>query len=346
MDHTIMSGQLEKTECQRVMINNVLDGRYKDGIDRDARNGLTTLPKSIPSKYFYDAHGSKLFDDICGLPEYYPTRLELAILNQFAPDIMRNSNDRDLVELGSGDNTKVRVLLEATGRSNRGTLRYIPVDISEAAVVDSSQDLGKSYPELQVTGLVADFTCQLNCLPNERPKTYLFLGSTIGNLNRQERSAFLWNLARNMGPEDTLLVGFDMIKPKAVLEAAYNDSEGVTAEFNKNVLNVLNRELDGDFIADHFDHLAFFNEDRNRMEMHLKANCDSVVNLGSLGLKIDFRQGETIHTENSRKFLPGDIKEVTSEAGLTIKDWYYDPKGWFSLVVMGPGNGGGNQGRG
>ncbi len=346
MDHNIISGQIEETEHQRVLIHNVLDGRYKDGIDRDARNGLTTLPKSIPSKYFYDSYGSKLFDDICGLPEYYPTRLELAILEDIGPRLMKNSINRDLVELGAGENRKIRVLLEAAGRSGRETLRYIPVDISEAAVIDSSHDLGRSYPELQVMGLVADFTCQLDCLPNERAKMYLFLGSTIGNLSRRERSDFLRNLARNMGPDDVLVVGVDMVKAKSVLEAAYNDSEGITAEFNKNVLNVLNRELDGDFVADHFDHVAFFNEGRNRVEMHLRANCDCGVSLGSLGLKIDFYKGETIHTENSRKFSQDDVKKIASEAGLTIKDWCSDPKGWFSLVVMGPGNGGGNQGRG
>jgi L-histidine N-alpha-methyltransferase len=318
-----------------VEIINHLNGAYAGNIARDVREGLSASQKFIPCKYFYDAYGSKLFEEICGLPEYYPTRTELSILKRNAPQLMATSAHSDLVELGSGASLKIRTLLDAAGEPDRAALRYIPVDISEAAVLEASIDLLDRYPELQVLGMVADFTCQLDVLPRERPLMFCFLGSTIGNMSQHEGTAFLRSVADTMRPGDSLLVGFDMVKAKATLEAAYNDSRGVTAEFNKNVLRVLNSGLNADFDPSHFDHLAFFNEADSRIEMHLRANRDVAVTIESIGMQPMFRTGETIHTENSTKFTKTSIGDMVSHAGLSVRHWYSDEAGWFSLVLMG-----------
>jgi len=312
-----------------------LHGKYNNDIARDTRQGLAASQKYIPCKYFYDARGSKLFEAICQLPEYYPTRTELSILRDIAPELMGTFAHKDLVELGSGGNLKIRILLDAAGESNRATLRYIPVDVSESSIVEAAQDLLERYPELQVLGVVADFTSQLDVLPTERPLMFCFLGSTIGNMDEDDSIAFLQSIAGNMKPGDRLLVGFDMAKSKETMEAAYNDSRGVTSEFNKNVLQVLNKELNANFDPSHFDHLAFFNEACSRIEMHLKANRDISVKLESIDMVVEFKSGETIHTENSRKFTKRSIEDMASRAGLCIQKWCSDRDGWFSLVVMG-----------
>ena len=324
-----------KSGARLVETLNYMDGRYKNDIARDAQQGLTALQKYIPCKYFYDAHGSKLFEYICRLPEYYPTRTELSILREIAPELMGTFAHKDLVELGSGASLKIRVLLNAAGESNRTTLRYIPVDISVSAVIEASKDLLEQYPELQVLGVVADFTCQLDVLPTERPLMFCFLGSTIGNMGGDESMSFLQTVSKNMRLDDRLLVGFDMVKSRETMEAAYNDSKGVTAEFNKNVLNVLNSELKANFDLSHFDHLAFFNEAESRIEMYLRANRDVLVKLESLDMEVEFKKGETIHTENSKKFTKKSIEDMVKPAGLSIQNWYSDPDGWFSLVLMG-----------
>lgn len=323
------------SRARPVEIINHLNGEYAGNIARDVREGLSASQSFIPCKYFYDAHGSKLFEEICRLPEYYPTRTELSILKRNAPQLMATSAHSDLVELGSGASLKIRTLLDAAGESNRAALRYIPVDISEAAVLEASIDLLDRYPELQVLGMVADFTRQLDVLPKERALMFCFLGSTIGNMSEDEGTAFLRSVADNMRPGDSLLVGFDMVKSRVTLEAAYNDSKGVTAEFNKNVLRVLNNELNADFDPSHFDHLAFFNEVDSRIEMHLRANRDVRVRIDSIDMEAGFARGETIHTENSRKFTTTSVEEMVSQAGLSVQDWYSDSAAWFSLVLMG-----------
>ena len=314
---------------------NHLNGRYRNDIARDIREGLSASQKYIPCKYFYDARGSKLFEEICRLPEYYLTRTEVSILQDIAPELMRASAHKDLVELGSGADWKIRLLLDAVEEDNRATLRYIPMDISESAIIETSMGIVERYPELDVLGVIADFTCQMDTLPRERPKMFCFLGSTIGNLDEHECITFLQNIASHMESSDTLLIGFDMVKDKRTLEAAYNDSQGVTAEFNKNILNVLNSELDSDFNPSHFDHLAFFNEAHNRIEMHLRANCECSAKLESVGMEVEIKKGETVHTENSRKFTRTDIRNLSGEAGLTIQNWHTDDSGWFSVLVMG-----------
>jgi len=313
---------------------NHLDGRYRNMIATDIIAGLSTQNRYIPSKYFYDAQGSRLFEDICRLPEYYPTRTEMAILKEKAPRFMEGFADHDLVELGAGANWKIRILLDAVPPTDRATLRYLPVDISQTAVEEASRELAEDYPELEVVGVVADFTSQLEALPNRRSKMYCFLGGTIGNMSQEEAQAFLHEVARNMGPDDTLLVGFDMVKELDVLEKAYNDSQDITGQFNKNVLSVINSQLNADFDQSHFDHLAFFNGDLARIEMHLRANRDCSVRIRDIGLKVDFQKGDTIHTENSHKFTKEMIDYMAFRAGLCIQEWFTDSRKWFSLVLM------------
>jgi L-histidine Nalpha-methyltransferase len=301
----------------------------------DLAVGLTAGQRYIPCKYFYDAWGSRLFESICGLPAYYPTRREIALLKEIAPGLAGNLKHKDLVELGSGADRKISILLEAAGRETRSTLRYIPVDISDSAITNSSLSLKTRYPELKVMGIVADFTSRIETLPVDRPTMFFFLGSTIGNFDEFEGSAFLRNIATAMKPKDTLLIGFDMIKPFPIIEAAYNDAQGVTAEFNKNILRVVNKELKADFNLSCFDHLAFYNENYSRIEMHLKANRDQTVRIGTAEMALEIKEGETLHTENSRKFTKETIEQLAGLAGLSIRDWFLDTDQWFSLVLMG-----------
>lgn len=324
------------SKSRQVIILNCLDGKYSNDIARDIQQGMTASQKYIPCKYFYDALGSRLFKEICQLPEYYPTRTELSILKEIAPELMGTFANRDLVELGSGANLKIRILLDAAGKSNRSTMRYIPMDISESAIAEALADLIDRYPELQVMGVVADFTSQLDVLPPKRPLMLCFLGSTIGNMSGDESVSFLRTVSENMKSDDKLLIGFDMVKPRDIMEAAYNDSRGITSEFNKNILNVLNKKLNADFDSSQFDHIAYFNEDESRVEMHLRANRDILVKLESIRMEVEFKRGETIHTENSRKFTNDIIEGIAEEAGLSIQKWYLDHNEWFSLVVMCP----------
>ncbi|HUU64328.1 MAG TPA: L-histidine N(alpha)-methyltransferase [Dehalococcoidia bacterium] len=323
-----------KSKRRLVETLNYLDGKYKNDIGKEIREGLSASQKYIPCKYFYDTRGSKLFKEICQLPEYYPTRTEISILRDIAPELMETFADKDIVELGSGANLKIGIMLDAVDKSTRATLRYIPVDISQSVVIEASQDLLERYPELQVLGIIADFTSQLDVIPTERPLMFCFLGSTIGNMGEDETISFLQSISENMKPDDRLLVGFDMVKTRETVEVAYNDSMGVTAKFNKNILNVVNNGLNANFDLSYFDHLAFFNEDHDRIEMHLRANRDISVKLEAIDLEIEFKKGETIHTENSRKFTGKSIKDLATRAGLSIENWYSDPVGWFSLVVM------------
>jgi L-histidine N-alpha-methyltransferase len=321
-------------DLRTTRVLNCLHGKYRSDIADDIRKGLTSPQKTIPSKYFYDARGSKLFEDICRLPEYYLTRVELSILRTIAPTFAQTFRHIDLVELGSGADIKIRTLLDGIARETMVTLRYIPVDISESAVINTLNSLLAHHPELKVLGIVADFTSQLDVIPDHRPSIFCFLGSTIGNFDREEALSFLRNVAGAMKPGDRFLIGFDMVKSREILEAAYNDSKGVTAEFNKNILNVVNRSLNGDFDPSCFDHMAFYNEKHQQIEMHLKAHCNFSVRLNDLDLELYFRAGDTIHTEISKKFTREEIEDLAFHAGLRIANWYADSNGWFSVVEM------------
>ena len=330
------TSRLDASGTKELRMLNFLDGKYRAEISCDARLGLSAPQRWIPCKYFYDARGSEIFEDICRVPEYYPTRAELSILKAVAPEIMRAFAHKDLVELGSGATAKIRILLDAAGKHNRGTIRYIPVDISESAIAGSCEDLLVSYPELPVLGIIADFTHQLDAIPIGRPRMICFLGGTIGNMEAEEGASFLRDIAGNLKPDDSVLVGFDLLKDRSVMEAAYNDSRGVTARFNKNILRVLNNELKADFDETDFDHLAFFNDAESRIEMHLVANRDVRVYIAAIGMQIGIKKGESIHTENSRKFTSACIEDMADRAGLCIKESYSDSNEWFSVVLMGP----------
>jgi L-histidine N-alpha-methyltransferase len=327
--------QTTRTE-ERIEISNLLSDAVAANREEEIRRGLTAAQKTVPSRYFYDARGSRLFERICDLPEYYQTRTELSILRAAAGELTEDFREGDIIELGSGANIKIRTILDAAFSRGPADLRYIPVDVSEAALVEASKELVDLYPSLRVSGVVADFTRQLAEIPAERrSKLVLFFGGTIGNFDGTQRSRLLKNIGGLMRPDDRFLLGIDMIKQKEVLERAYNDRTGITAEFNRNILRVLNRELDADFEADRFSHLAFYNEDKERIEMHLVADRRMSVAIRRAGLRIELREGETIRTEICGKFSRKSAEAMADEAGLTVTRWFSDRRGWFSVIELG-----------
>jgi L-histidine N-alpha-methyltransferase len=320
---------------KRVTILDRLDGNHlRDEMARDVAEGLNSPQKYIPSKYFYDAKGSRLFEEICLLPEYYQTRTEMAILDRFRYCIMGSFSGGDVVELGSGANRKIRRLLDVLDEEQLARTRYVPVDVSRSALLEASEELLETYVGLTVFGIVADFAGAMDRFLNGRKKIMPFFGSTIGNFSEEEGRCFLGNVSKAMGPEDRFLIGLDMVKEKALIEGAYNDSSNVTASFNKNILSVVNRMLHADFDGSHFDHVAFFNEEKERVEMHLRANRDVEAEIRGLGMRIRISEEETIHTEICRKFSRESALRMFEGAGLAVRNWYSDQREWFSLVEL------------
>jgi L-histidine N-alpha-methyltransferase len=304
-------------------------------LPEDVLDGLTRPFKEIPPKHLYDTRGSELFDQICELPEYYPTRTERAILDDCAELIVDRTGMAELVELGSGTAAKTRVLLSAMERA--GTLwRYVPFDVAEQVVRDCVAELGDEYPDLAIHGIVGDFDRHLGEIPppeRGRPRVVAFLGGTIGNFPPGARRRFLRSLARLLSAGDYLLLGTDLVKDIDVLEAAYDDADGVTAEFNRNVLHVLNRELDADFPTELFEHVAFFDPDREWIEMRLRARRACHVRVDALDLEIDFARGEELRTEISAKFTPDRVRADFAACGLELAEWFTDDKGLFALSL-------------
>ena len=326
--------QLSQQNNRLQILNCLLeDDRQETG--REIIQGMTQPQKRLPSKYFYDAHGSWLFERICDLPEYYLTRTELAILMENAPDIMAffSGSFGDLVELGSGSSRKIKILLDAVDGPGLHRIRYVPVDISESALYEASQELLCIRHDLDILGIIADFNRHLEVLPKGR-KLITFLGSTIGNFHSSERIAFLRGVAKVMNPEDSFLLGLDMLKPVDLIEAAYNDNQGVTAEFNKNILRNLNRSLNADFNIADFEHQAIFVKEKERVEMHLRATRETSARIADLDLTVLCRNGETIHTEICKKFSRDQAHRDFQRAGLVATRWFTDPQGWFSLVML------------
>jgi len=313
----------------------------------DALAGLTATPKSLPPKWFYDAQGSALFEKITELPEYYPTRAERAILRAVAPEIAALTGAAALVELGSGSSEKTRLLLSAL--RDAGTLHgYVPVDVSESALAAAGDALAAEYPGLAVHAVVADFENYLG-LPSDAgnnvasngdaaagPRLVAFLGSTIGNMVPAEREVFLRRVRARLRPGDTFLLGTDLVKDPAVLVAAYDDSAGVTAAFNKNVLAVLNAELGADFDLDAFEHLAVWDAGREWIEMRLRATSAQSVRVADLGLAVEFAAGEEMRTEVSAKFREAGVRSELAAAGLAMRSWWTDPDGQFGLSLAVP----------
>lgn len=300
---------------------------------RDIARGMSEKQKRIPCKYFYDAEGSRLFEAICATPEYYLTRTESAILEERGARIMEffSQGAGYLVELGSGSNHKITKLLNAADREIIGHIRYVPMDICESAMVEAAAGLLELFSELRVLGILADFTKSLSLLPRGR-KLIAFLGSSIGNFSRGERIAFLENLARAMQPGDRFLLGLDMVKPPRIIEAAYNDREGLTSQFNLNILRSINRRLNTGLGLEDFEHVAFFRTDLERVEMHLRAR--KRISLRIQDLVVDIREGETILTEICQKFTRPGAELEFKEAGFAVSDWFTDPREWFSVVLL------------
>lgn len=319
-----------------IRIDSHLDGADDRSLGEDVLDGLTRPFKELPPKHFYDERGAALFDRICELPEYYPTRCERAILAERADEIAELTGAVELVELGSGTAAKTRVLLDAL--SAAGTLqRYVPVDVTENMVRDCAEQLTVEYPGLRVHGVIGDFERHLHHLPEANgPRIIAFLGGTIGNFPPGSRRRFLRGIARLLGPEDHLLMGTDLVKDPRVLEAAYDDAAGVTAEFNRNVLLVLNRELDADFDPADFDHVALFDTENEWIEMRLRANRAHTTDVRGLDLAVHFDAGEEIRTEISAKFTPVRLQGDMAAAGLELVRWMTDPEGLFALTLSRP----------
>jgi L-histidine N-alpha-methyltransferase len=306
-----------------------------DTLVDDVRDGLTRSLKELPPKYFYDERGSVLFDRITALPEYYPTRCEREILNRRAPEIVACAGAEELIELGSGTASKTRALLYAMAGS--GSLRrYVPFDVDESVVEACAIELVELYPGLRVHGVVGDFGRDLRHIPDGRRRLFAFLGGTIGNLYPAARAAFLARLREEMGPDDRLVIGTDLVKDRGVLEAAYNDSAGVTAEFNRNVLRVINAGLEADFDPGAFEHVAFFDEANSWIEMRLRANGAQQVRIDGADLEITFADGEEIRTEISAKFTRAAVEREVTSAGLRLDRFFTDDSCLFGLAFARP----------
>jgi L-histidine Nalpha-methyltransferase len=303
-----------------------------DELAADARGGLTSTPKSLPPRWFYDARGSELFEQITELPEYYPTRTEAQILQAHAGDIAAAAPVRTVIELGSGSSTKTQLLLDAWQRI--GTLRRIvTVDVSASALAEAAVGLSARYPAADVQPIRADFTRHLEGLPKSGRTAIVFLGSTIGNLDPAERAAFFGAVRSALDPGDVLLLGTDLVKPAEILVPAYDDAAGITAAFNLNVLRVLNRELGGDLPIEAFDHRAVWNPVDERIEMRLRADREIRARLARIGLDVHFDAGEELLTEISSKFRRDGVTAELATAGLSLTHWWTDPAGYFALSL-------------
>jgi len=301
---------------------------------QDVIYGLSQTPKCLPPKYFYDEYGSQLFEQICQLPEYYPTRTEDLILSQYADEIARMTGACELVELGSGSSTKTRRLLDAHQRLTH-SLHYIPIDVSGSILTQSAQQLLQEYPTLEIQGLVGTYEQALVELERTPAPSRMvsFLGSTLGNLNGQECDRFFDDILEALHRGEYFLLGVDLQKPKDILEAAYNDAQGVTAAFNLNMLEHLNQRFRGNFKRQNFEHWAFYNQELNQIEMHLRCLTPHTVKLETLNLQVEFISGETIKTEISRKFNLQRVQAELAEKGLKPVAAWTDPKDWFGLIL-------------
>jgi L-histidine N-alpha-methyltransferase len=309
--------------------------RYLDTLRADVRTGLTATPKTLPPKYFYDAQGSKLFDEITRLPEYYLTRAETSILERRAAAITGLSRSESLVELGSGTSAKTRLLLRALRAG--GTLReFVPFDVDPVVLAMASDALADEYPGLRIAPFVGDFERDLGTIPADGRRTVAFIGSTIGNLEPAARGAFLAQVGAALRPGDTFLLGVDLVKDTGRLLDAYNDAAGVTAEFNRNVLLVVNRELDADFHVEEFEHVAVWDAEHEWIEMRLRAAREQRVTIRDLGLVVSFAAGEELRTEISAKFRRAGIEAELAAAGLRTLRFWTDRRGDFGLLLAEP----------
>lgn len=312
--------------------NHLGPGEMRQALEADVRAGLTASPKTLPPKWFYDARGSVLFDEITRLPDYYPTRCEREVLAERSEQIAARTAADTLVELGSGTSEKTRLLLDAL--RDAGTLRrFVPFDVDESVLTMASKQVVEEYPGVEVHAVVGDFERHLSELPTGGRRLIAFLGGTIGNLRPDQRASLLRALSASMAPGDSLLLGTDVVKDPARLVAAYDDPTGVTADFNRNVLRVLNRELDGDADVEAFRHVALWDAEHEWIEMRLQAESAQTVRLAALDLVVEFAEGEQLHTEISSKFRPEGVREEVAAAGLELQRWWTDSAGDYGVSL-------------
>jgi dimethylhistidine N-methyltransferase len=309
---------------------------YQASLRADVIGGLAAPPRTLSPKWFYDERGSELFEQITALPEYYLTRAEHEILTGHAAEIAEACGARTLVELGSGSSRKTRLLLDAL--LSAGTLeRYVPVDVSDSALVAAGEALGREYPKLRVAATVTDFENDLVLSDDDpAPRMLAFLGSTLGNFDPDQRSGLYSAFRRALRPDDSLLLGADLVKDESVLVPAYNDSLGITAAFNKNVLAVINRELNADFRLEEFDHSAVWNAEEERIEMYLRSRTQQTVKIRALDLVVDFAAEEDVRTELSCKFRRPGLTAELEAGGFAVSRWWTDRADRFALLLARP----------
>jgi L-histidine Nalpha-methyltransferase len=320
-----------------VRVDSWLSEDDERSLANDVLDGLTKPFKELSAKHLYDARGSELFEQITEQPEYYPTRTELAILRQNADTIVSTTDAGELVELGAGASDKARVLLDAM--RDAGTLRrYIPLDVSQTVVEDAARTLTEDYEDLQVYGVVGDFERHLEYVPAREgvPRLVALLGGTIGNFPPGTRRNVLSKIATMLSPNCRLLLGTDLVKDPRIIEAAYNDAAGITAEFNRNLLYVLNRELGADFQPESFEHIAFYDRRNEWVEMRLRATRAQTVYVADLDLQVEFAAGEELRTEISAKFTRARVEADLEAAGLELERWFTDDEDLFAVTMARP----------
>ena len=329
-------------ETDRARIERLGDsGVDPEGMAEDVRSGLLSRPKDLSAwpKYLYDERGSEIFEEITELPEYYQTRTEAAILKARAREIVEQTHCRELVELGSGSASKTRVLLDAMAAEEAEPFRYVPLDVSESALEGSARRLLEEYPRLEIHGFVGDFEGPLERVfsgdegGEAGGRLVIFLGGTIGNFTPEKRREFLGKLRAGLREGDHLLVGMDLVKDPSVLEAAYDDAKGVTAEFDKNLLRVLNKKLDASFDPDLFEHRSVFNQEQSRVEMWLHSEVAQKTPVRALDMEVEFEAGEGMRTEISTKFTLESARRMFGEGGFELSELYTDPDDLFGLAL-------------
>jgi len=319
---------------ENVKVNNYRTKRTYSKAYDEIIEGLFAEKKYISSKFFYNKKGSELFEEITKLDEYYPTRTEMSILKNVAPALFGSLKDVDIIELGSGDCSKISLLLDAIPINNISTITYVPVDVSKSAAYKSANILSNKYSNLNIDIVVANFLDQYDYLERENKKIVCFLGSTIGNLDKKQASEFVKGIAKKMNKGDQFLLGADMVKELQIVEEAYNDKKGVTAAFNRNILNTVNEITGANFNTEHFNHVAFYNQSSNRIEMHLEANVDMEINIPNQSTVLEIQKGATIHTENSHKFTQAAILDFAQNNDLKLLEIYTDSNAYFSLSLF------------
>jgi L-histidine Nalpha-methyltransferase len=327
----------------RLLIHNNDKFILNNEFAKDVEKGLSDKQKHVSPKFFYDKNGSKLFEKICEQPEYYLNRIESVILKKSVVEIIDILGEKEIsiIELGNGNSLKTRILLKPF-LTNLKRVCYFPIDVSLKMLKKSIRDLSKEYVNLQVFGICSEYVSGLIKI-NEfmkmndnipKRKLIIFLGSSIGNFDAKESKDFLYSLRRYVLKEDALLIGIDLEKDKKILDKAYNDKKGVTAEFNLNILSRINKELGGDFKLSTFEHKSFYNFHKHRIEMHLESKLDQLVRIGSIGKTFYFKKGETIHTENSYKYSQNRLKKLVRGAGLEVIKTFTDPKKQYTLILL------------